>query len=70
MTFNPKLSPSDGLDHLADRLDPIIAAKFITDLASHPWTVILNHLDQVAGSRRGTTAPLTFRRSSRCSRGG
>lgn len=48
MTFNPKLSVSDGLDHLADRLDPIIKAKFTTDLAGHPWTVILNHLG-VAG---------------------
>lgn len=49
MTFNPKLSVSDGLDHVAERLNPVIAAKFVTDLAGHPWTVILTHLDQVAG---------------------
>ena len=60
MTFNPKLSVSDGLDHLADRLDPIITAKFTTDLAGHPWTVILDHLDQVAGKppRNYSTADL------------
>ena len=49
MTFNAKLSVSDGLDHLAERLDPIIAAKFASDLAGHPWTVVLTHLDEVAG---------------------
>lgn len=55
---DPKLSVCDGLDHLADRLDPIIGAKFTTDLASNPSTVILNHLDQVAGKppRTYTTA--------------
>jgi hypothetical protein len=49
MTFNAKLSASDGLDHLAERLDPIISTKFPTDLGGHPWTVVLNQLDQIAG---------------------
>lgn len=49
MTFDPKLSVTEGLDHLAGRLDPIIAAKFPTDLGGHPWTVVLNQLDQIAG---------------------
>ncbi|MDQ4489046.1 DUF3320 domain-containing protein [Sinomonas sp. ASV486] len=49
LTYNPKLSVSEGLDHLAQRLEPIISAKFEDDLAGHPWTVILSHLDQVAG---------------------
>jgi len=49
MTFDPKLSVSAGLDHLSEQLDPIITAKFASDLAGHPWTVILEHLDQVAG---------------------
>src|SRR5437660_9907203 len=49
MTFDPKLSVSAGLDHLAERLAAIIAGKFAADLAGHPWTVVLNHLDQVAG---------------------
>ena len=60
MTFSPKLSVSDALDHLGDCLDPIIAAKFTADLAGHPWTVVLNHLDQVAGKppRNYSTADL------------
>jgi hypothetical protein len=33
MTFDPKLSASAGLDHLAERLAPIIAGKFAADLA-------------------------------------
>ncbi|UGQ39586.1 DUF3320 domain-containing protein [Rhodococcus aetherivorans] len=49
MLFDPKLSVSAGLDHLADRLNPIIAAKFATDLPDHPWTVVLTQLDQLAG---------------------
>ncbi|MEV0947547.1 DUF3320 domain-containing protein [Rhodococcus sp. NPDC049939] len=49
MTFNPKLSVSEGLDHLAERLDPIIAARFAAELPQQPWTVILAHLDKVAG---------------------
>ncbi len=49
MRFNPKLSVSAGLDHLADRLDPIIAARFAADLPDHPWTVVLTQLDQLAG---------------------
>lgn len=49
MTFDPKLSVTEGLDHLAGRLDPIITAKFPTDLGGHPWTVVLNQLDQIAG---------------------
>lgn len=59
MTFEPKLSVSSGLDHLADRLDPIIKAKFISDLLGHPWTVILTHLDQVAckPAREGLSSP-------------
>lgn len=49
MTHDPKLSVTQGLDHLASRLDPIITAKFPTDLGGHPWTVVLNQLDEIAG---------------------
>lgn len=49
MTFDAKLAVTEGLDHLAGRLDPIIAAKFPTDLGGHPWTVVLSQLDQIAG---------------------
>lgn len=60
MTFDAKLSATEGLDHLAARLDPIITSKFTTDLAGHPWTFILDHLDQVAGKppRNYSTADL------------
>lgn len=46
MTFYAKLSATEGLDHLAARLDPIIAVKFPADLGGHPWTVVLSQLDQ------------------------
>lgn len=49
MTFDAKLSVTEGLDHLAGRLDPIIAAKFLPDLGGHPWTVVLSQIDQLAG---------------------
>lgn len=49
MTFKPNLSVKEGLDHLAKRLDPIIAAKLAPDLSGHPWTVVLDILDQKKG---------------------
>lgn len=49
MPFKPNLSVKEGLDHLAKRLDPIIAAKLEPDLSGHPWTVVLNILDQKKG---------------------
>lgn len=49
MSFDPKLSVTEGLDHLAGRLDPIIAARFPSDLGGHSWTVVLDQLDEIAG---------------------
>lgn len=49
MTFKPNLSVKGGLDHLAKRLDPIIAARLAPDLGGHPWTVVLDILDQKKG---------------------
>lgn len=49
ITFNPNLSVKEGLDHLAKCLDPIIAAKLAPDLGGHPWTVVLDILDQKRG---------------------
>ncbi|MGW6035038.1 DUF3320 domain-containing protein [Gordonia terrae] len=49
MTFKPNLSVKEGLDHLATRLDPIIAAKLAPDLGGHPWTVVLDILDEKKG---------------------
>lgn len=49
MTFSPAISVTEGLDHLAERLDPIIEDRFPSDLGGHPWTVVLNQLDQIAG---------------------
>ncbi|WP_218975438.1 Swt1 family HEPN domain-containing protein [Tessaracoccus massiliensis] len=53
MTFKPNLSVKEGLDHLAKRLDPIIAAKLADNLGGHPWTVVLEILDQKKGFTNG-----------------
>lgn len=52
MTFKPNLSVKEGLDHVAKRLDPIIAAKLAPNLGGHPWTVVLDILDQKKGFSR------------------
>lgn len=49
MTFSPRRSITDGLDHLAARLDPIIAARLMAHLSGLPWTAVLEQLDQLAG---------------------
>lgn len=49
MSFKPNLSVKEGLDHLAKRLDPIIATKLAPNLGGHPWTVVLDILDQKKG---------------------
>lgn len=49
MTFKPNLSVKEGLDHLAKRLDPIIAAKLAPNLGGHQWTVVLDILDEKKG---------------------
>jgi len=49
MTCKANLSVKEGLDHLAKRLDPIIAARLAGDLDGHPWTVVLEILDQKKG---------------------
>jgi hypothetical protein len=53
MSFKPNLSVKEGLDHLAKRLDPIIALKFTGDLGDHPWTVVLEILDEKRGYSSG-----------------
>ena len=49
MPFKPNLSVKEGLDHLAKRLDPIIASRLASQLGGHPWTVVLEILDQKKG---------------------
>lgn len=49
MTFKPNLSVKEGLDHLATRLDPIIGERLAPDLGGHPWTVVLDILDEKKG---------------------
>jgi hypothetical protein len=49
VTFKPNLSVKEGLDHLAKRLDPIIAARLASDLGDHRWTVVLEILDEKKG---------------------
>jgi hypothetical protein len=55
MTFKPNLSVKEALDHLAKRLDPIIAARLADDLGDRSWTVVLEILDQKKGFSRGYT---------------
>lgn len=53
MSFKPNLSVKEALDHLAGRLDPIIATRLGDDLGGHPWTVVLEILDQKKGHTSG-----------------
>jgi hypothetical protein len=53
MSFKPNLSVKEGLDHLAKRLDPIIGERLASNLGGHPWTVVLEILDQKKGFTRG-----------------
>lgn len=53
MTFKPNLSVKEGLDHLAKRLDPIIAVRLAGDLGEHPWTVVLEIMDEKKGFSTG-----------------
>lgn len=53
MTFKPNLSVKEGLDHLAKRLDPFIATRLAAQLGGHPWTVVLEILDQKKGFTSG-----------------
>lgn len=49
MNFDARLSVTEGLDHLATRLDPIIATQLSAQLGGLPWTAALVQLDQIAG---------------------
>jgi hypothetical protein len=53
VTFKPNLSVKEGLDHLAKRLDPIIGSRLADQMGGHPWTVVLEILDQKKGFTRG-----------------
>lgn len=52
MTFKPNLSVKEALDHLADRLGPIIGDRLGGDLGGHPWTVVLEIIDEKKGFAR------------------
>lgn len=49
MAFKPNLSVKESLDHLAKQLDQIISRKLAPGLGDHPWTVVLDILDQKKG---------------------
>jgi len=49
MSFQPQKSVQDGLTHLAERLDPIIAARLSDVLGELKWTAILSELDNAKG---------------------
>lgn len=51
MEFEPKLSVTKGLDHLATRLDPIIKLRLPVDLGELPWTAVLSQLDDLDGKQ-------------------
>lgn len=53
MSFKPNLSVKEGLDHLAKRLDTVITARFAESLGDHPWTVVLEILDEKKGYSAG-----------------
>lgn len=53
MTLKPNLSVKEALDFLAKRMDPIIAARLAGDLGGHPWTVVLEILDEKKGFAKG-----------------
>ncbi|MDG5771679.1 DUF3320 domain-containing protein [Mycolicibacterium fortuitum] len=52
MTFKPNLSVKEALDHLADRLGPIIGTRLGGDLGGRPWTVVLEIVDEKKGFTR------------------
>lgn len=47
--MDAKLSVTVGLDHLAERLDPIITERFPEPLGDRSWTVLLSRLDENKG---------------------
>ena len=49
MAFDARRSVQDGLDHLAARLDPLIAGKLATSLNGLSWTLVLRELDLAKG---------------------
>lgn len=49
MTFDAKLSVTEGLDHLSTCLDPIIETRLSAHLGGLPWTAVLVQLAQMAG---------------------
>lgn len=49
MTFVARDSVRNGLDHLAVRLDSIIAERLAADLNGLPWPVVLTELDRARG---------------------
>lgn len=51
MNFEPRLSTTQGLDHLATRLGPIIQDRLSQHLAGHRWPVVLEQLDVIAGRK-------------------
>lgn len=49
LTFKANLSVKEALDHLADRLGPLIGGRLRDDLGGHPWTVVLDIVDEKKG---------------------
>lgn len=49
MGFDARYSVDQGLCHLSQRLDPIIAAKLAPSIGGLPWLTVLSELDKMRG---------------------
>ena len=56
MTFDARHSIDDGLQHLAARLNAIVAATLAPSLDGLPWTTVLTELDKMRGKSPKTYA--------------
>lgn len=52
MTFKPNLSVKEALDHLAERLGPLIQGRLAAGLDGKPWTMVLDLVDEKKGFSR------------------
>lgn len=49
MPFDARYSIDRGLQHLAERLNPIIETRLKSNLGALPWTTVLSELDKMRG---------------------
>lgn len=54
IVFDARQSVDQGLQHLADRLEPLVERRLAPHLHGLPWTTILQELDRMRGKSVGT----------------